>query len=60
MGVTGWERWINLVLVSLLKFPPSSTSSFVCLCACVCVCLCARKCARSLPGVRTGVCTVAC
>lgn len=28
------------MLVSLLKFPPSSTSSFACLCACACVCLC--------------------
>ncbi len=58
MGVTGWERWINLLLVSLLKSSPSSTSSFVCLCACVC--LCARQCARPLKDVRAGVCTVEC
>lgn len=42
MGVTGWERWINLVLVSLLKSSPSSTSSLVWLRACVC--LCERRC----------------
>lgn len=58
MGVTGWERWINLLLVSLLKSSPPSTSSFVCLCACVC--LCAGKSARSLQDVRTGVCNVEC
>lgn len=38
MGVTGWERWINLVLVSSLKPSPSSTSSLVWSCACVCLC----------------------
>lgn len=33
MGGTGWERWINLLPVSLLKPPPSSASSLACLCA---------------------------
>lgn len=33
MRGTGWERWINLLLVSLLKPPPSSASSLACLCA---------------------------
>lgn len=31
MGVTDWERWINLLLVSSLKPPPSSASSLACL-----------------------------
>lgn len=36
VGVTGWERWINLLLVSSLKSSPSSTSSFrVLVCTCV-------------------------
>lgn len=38
MGVTDWERWINLLLVS----PPTFSSLhpflfFECCCACVCV-----------------------
>lgn len=33
MGVTGWEGWINLLLVSLPKSSPSFTSSFVFVCA---------------------------
>lgn len=38
MGVTDWERWINLLLVSLPTFSPLHRFLFFeCSCACVCV-----------------------